>query len=284
MTIEEAYEILGISSDPKETIKKAYLKMSKENHPDKGGDPEKFLKIHEAYKLLTSLQEDETPKEDKIEFHVQVSLEEAIFGTTLETHLRQEVISSVPMISDKRNISSKANIHVLTVVEKIPPMLLLKASPVSKLHKAQRIGGSIKDIKVHYSIKEHERYKPSPNKDAGLLLVNEAIPVIVALQGGIIEVETLYGPRKLHIKPGTSVGDIYEIKGHGELGSLLVEISGLKMPAPEELSEKYKEMNENWRSEVESEDALLFENESTAAKIKSGLGLQQACPERPASP
>jgi DnaJ-class molecular chaperone len=43
MTIEEAYEILGISSDPKENIKKAYLKMSKENHPDKGGDPENFF-------------------------------------------------------------------------------------------------------------------------------------------------------------------------------------------------------------------------------------------------
>jgi hypothetical protein len=88
--------------------------------------------------------------------------------------------------------------------------------------------------------------------------------------------------RKLHVKPGTSVGDTYEIKGHGQLGSLLVEISGLKMPA-EELSEKYKQINENWRSEVEAEDAQLFENESAAARIKSGLDPQQVCHERPAS-
>jgi DnaJ-class molecular chaperone len=282
MTIEEAYEILGISSDPKETIKKAYLKMSKENHPDRGGDPEKFLMIHEAYKLLTELQEDQAPKEDKIEVHVQVSLEEAIFGTTLETHLRQEVVSSTPMIVDKTRMSSKANLHILTVVEKIPPMILLKAAPVSRLHKAQRIGGSIKDIKVHYSIKEHERYKPSPDKDAGFLSVNETIPVIVALQGGIIEVETLFGQRKLHIRPGTSVGDTYEIKGHGELGSLIVVISGLQMPAPEELSEKYKEMNDRWRNEVESEDTQLKENDIAARKIKNDP--KGSCPEQPASP
>lgn len=35
------YEILGVlNSTPQDNLKKAYLKASTKNHPDKGGDPE----------------------------------------------------------------------------------------------------------------------------------------------------------------------------------------------------------------------------------------------------
>ena len=35
-------------------IRKAYKKMVVLNHPDKGGDPDKFNKIHEAYQILSN--------------------------------------------------------------------------------------------------------------------------------------------------------------------------------------------------------------------------------------
>ena len=49
------YKILDVSkeaSDPE--IKKSYRKLAKENHPDKGGDAEKFKQIAEAYEVLSN--------------------------------------------------------------------------------------------------------------------------------------------------------------------------------------------------------------------------------------
>ena len=48
------YEVLGVSKNADEAeIKKAYRKLAMKEHPDKGGDPEKFKKISEAYEVLS---------------------------------------------------------------------------------------------------------------------------------------------------------------------------------------------------------------------------------------
>lgn len=50
----DPFEILGISTDATETeIKQAYRTTSLTHHPDKGGDPDKFMKIAKAYAALT---------------------------------------------------------------------------------------------------------------------------------------------------------------------------------------------------------------------------------------
>lgn len=47
------YEILGVSKEATQTeIKKAYMLLAKKEHPDKGGDPEKFKMIAKAYEVL----------------------------------------------------------------------------------------------------------------------------------------------------------------------------------------------------------------------------------------
>ena len=49
------YNCLDISqSSSIEDIRKAYKKLIIINHPDKGGDAEKFNKIHEAYQILSN--------------------------------------------------------------------------------------------------------------------------------------------------------------------------------------------------------------------------------------
>jgi hypothetical protein len=55
MTISEAYKILNVSLDAdKYSIKKQYYKLSLKYHPDKSGDTgEEFIKIQQAYELLT---------------------------------------------------------------------------------------------------------------------------------------------------------------------------------------------------------------------------------------
>jgi len=47
------YELLGVDRNATDIeLKKAYRKLSMKHHPDKGGDPEHFKKINEAYDVL----------------------------------------------------------------------------------------------------------------------------------------------------------------------------------------------------------------------------------------
>ncbi len=55
-----SYKILGIEPNAsKDEIKKAYRKLAMKHHPDKGGDPQKFKEITNAYEDLT--KEKQTP-------------------------------------------------------------------------------------------------------------------------------------------------------------------------------------------------------------------------------
>lgn len=48
-----AYAVLDIpSTATQEEIKTAYRRMAMKHHPDRGGSPEKFQRIQEAYKQL----------------------------------------------------------------------------------------------------------------------------------------------------------------------------------------------------------------------------------------
>lgn len=48
------YEVLGVSkSASQDELKKAYRKAAIRNHPDKGGDPEKFKELGQAYEVLS---------------------------------------------------------------------------------------------------------------------------------------------------------------------------------------------------------------------------------------
>jgi DnaJ-class molecular chaperone len=54
------YDVLGLTRDAsQDDIKKAYRKLAREHHPDKGGDPEKFKKVQEAYETLNDPQKRE---------------------------------------------------------------------------------------------------------------------------------------------------------------------------------------------------------------------------------
>jgi DnaJ family protein A protein 2 len=53
----ELYSILGVTNTAsQDEIKKAYRKLAIKEHPDKGGDPEKFKQISEAYSILQDPQ------------------------------------------------------------------------------------------------------------------------------------------------------------------------------------------------------------------------------------
>ena len=50
----DLYNVLGVSREADDkTIKKAYFDLARVNHPDKGGDTEKFKEIQNAYDVLS---------------------------------------------------------------------------------------------------------------------------------------------------------------------------------------------------------------------------------------
>jgi len=54
LIMKDYYEILGVERDANQAdIKKQYRRLSKEHHPDKGGDGEVFAEINEAYTVLS---------------------------------------------------------------------------------------------------------------------------------------------------------------------------------------------------------------------------------------
>jgi len=57
---KKLYEVLGVGKEVSSNeIKKAYFKLAKEHHPDKGGDPEKFKEIQAAYEVLSNPEKKE---------------------------------------------------------------------------------------------------------------------------------------------------------------------------------------------------------------------------------
>ena len=51
---EDPYSVLGVARDATQAeIKKQYYKLARECHPDKGGTHEEFIRINDAYELLS---------------------------------------------------------------------------------------------------------------------------------------------------------------------------------------------------------------------------------------
>lgn len=70
------YETLGVEKDATmDQIKKAYRKLAIKNHPDKGGDPEKFKEMTRAYEILF-----DKDKRDIYDKHGMEGIEKGVGG------------------------------------------------------------------------------------------------------------------------------------------------------------------------------------------------------------
>ena len=59
-------QILGLPINAtKNDIKKQYIALILRHHPDKGGEPETFMKIHNAYKELQSAHDSDDSQKTK---------------------------------------------------------------------------------------------------------------------------------------------------------------------------------------------------------------------------
>lgn len=63
MTIKECCDILGVSAgSSQEEIKKSFKQKAAIHHPDKGGKQEDFVRLNEAYQILSGKQK-QSPQE-----------------------------------------------------------------------------------------------------------------------------------------------------------------------------------------------------------------------------
>lgn len=65
MTLHEAYQVLGLSSDATAAqVKTAYRRRVAEAHPDRGGQATEFIRIRAAYEILSAFLDQGPPEDD----------------------------------------------------------------------------------------------------------------------------------------------------------------------------------------------------------------------------
>jgi DnaJ-class molecular chaperone len=267
MNPEEFYTNLGVSpgATPEE-LKAAYRKQAFENHPDRGGDAEKFKKVCHAYKMLTdpSYRYKDEQQNKPIQLQVMISLEQAIFGCTITNIVRKQSVKATE--EGKTELKGKTDYIVVEIIDRLPSKLM--RTPFVVRHPQLDFGGTKHDVEIYYSIAEHPYYRIDPG--TGMLMVNIKVDLFTALKGGKVEVETLFGLRTLRIPAGLEPGEILVIKNHGDLGNLLVKTE-IKYPKKQERKSdnKWKDVADvDW----EREQQLDLEQDQQIQQVFIRLG------------
>lgn len=241
-------KLLGVNpnSSPGE-IKKNYKALVRKYHPDNPdtGDADKFREIHHAYKMVTdpSYAYKDEKKDQPIVLKTSVTIHQAVFGSVFVHKLTKMNYGAKK--EDSENV--EVNHVVAELVDSIPKGTL--KFPHAVVRNNVDFGGQKMTVIASYMLEEHEYYKVNSEG----MFVNIEIEAIQALKGAKVEVQTLFGIRKLRIPAGTVPGDTFTIKKHGHLDPLIVKISNIKYPRKAQMqsSSDYSSLDINWSNEEE---------------------------------
>ena len=130
-----------------------------------------------------------------------------------------------------------------------------------------RFGGPSGDLYVVLEVEEHERYR----REGAHVRSDDPIPYVLAVLGGEIQIETLHGPQKLEIPPGTQPGREFRLRGKGvarldgrSIGDHLSTVA-VSVPHPRELDEERTAL---LRRLGELDGLTLRESKGVLGKVK----------------
>lgn len=149
------YEILGVDKDTSvENIKVKYRQLASENHPDKGGDAEKFKLISLAYQILIDPIKRKSYDHNGIFF-----ADSSIYNESIE-HLRRIFNNQInvhdPDLGDlifaMRTEAEASKKHLTTSLDQIKKLLVKLQKVKKKLkmkQKSENLLLSMLDIRIH---------------------------------------------------------------------------------------------------------------------------------------
>jgi DnaJ-class molecular chaperone len=286
-TKRDYYDILGVSKNAsKDELKKAYRKLALEWHPDKNKSPEaneKFKEINEAYEVLSNPQKKQTYDQfghaaftpgggaeyggGPFSYTYTTYGGESGQGSPFEGFSARGGPASGWDFSDPFEIFEQffGGGSPFRQAARKPRygLSLTFQEAVKGVEKEVSIEGRRKKIKIPAGVDEGSRIefndfyitvdiKPDKifQRDGVDVFVNQEIPLMTAILGGIIEVPTIDGDLKLRIRPGTQSGTMVRLAGRGikrlhgyghgdQYVRLLVKV-------PDKLTRKQKEILEEF--------------------------------------
>jgi DnaJ-class molecular chaperone len=242
-TKRDYYDILGVSKNAsKDELKKAYRKLALEWHPDKNKSPEaneKFKEINEAYEVLSNPQKKQTY--DQFGHAAFTPGGGAEYGggwpfTYTYTTYGGEAGQGSPFegfdFSDPFEIFEQffGGGSPFRQAARKPRygLSLTFQEAVKGVEKEVSIDGRRRKIKIPAGVDEGSRIEFNDfyitidiksdktfQREGNDILVNQEIPLMTAILGGIIEVPTIDGELKLRVRPGTQSGTMVRLAGRG---------------------------------------------------------------------
>ena len=277
---KDYYRVLQVSQDATpEEIKQAYRRLARQYHPDVNPDvhaEERLKEINEAYEVLSDpearraydrertrvrikrraarpsrssyvsdpFQEvwdllfpevprasrrryrEDLPKGRSYEAHVILQFEEAFTGADLELNVE----------------GRRVRVHVPPGVQDGMTLRVAGAGGPSPY------GGPPGDLILRLRVEPHPQFRLQDHD----VITEVTVDLFTALLGGDITLHTPYGPRRLHVPPGTQPGTVLRMPGLGlplfeqpkRRGDMLVHVH---VALPTHLTEQERRLLEEWR-------------------------------------
>jgi curved DNA-binding protein len=245
------YQTLGVSRDAsEEDIKRAYRKLASRNHPDKGGDTEKFQEVQTAYSVLSNPQSraeyDRPQPQFNMNFNGTPFDFSAIFNAAQRQQRQQRTRMSMTLwitlndvIKGGRRPVSVGTQQGEFVIELDLQVGIEDGDTVQYMG----IGPGGSDMIVTYRIHPNPLYQ----RDGPNLLTEKVIDIWDCIIGTQVTVRNVLNEQlALTVQAKTQPGTILRMKGQGlphknskERGDLLVRI---RAKLPETISEEMMDL------------------------------------------
>lgn len=266
------YTILGVDHNAtQDEIKQAYKRLAKQHHPDRGGDPEQFKRINEAYSVIGDSQKrndyQSTPKSSHTfttgNFGEFDSFFRDIFGSSAGFHHSQYVKPK------NRNLQATVSVDLADIFQPQRRTLHLKTGRSEKAIEVDipagvNDGATIRyrgygqdvltnappgDLVVTIHVKQPKDFERS-GADIHSVITVDAID---AMLGSTREFENIDGAAlTVQIPAGIQPGQMLRVTGrglpranHAQRGNLLLKV---QIAIPKNLTEQQKNLLQQLRN------------------------------------